>query len=134
VPIRLCLPLASLAVVGCASAPLSFIVGDPQTRTDQNLFPVRVVSVDRKIYFNTPNQPVQIAPGPRSLVLEATGGSSARGAAQRTYVLNIEPCTRYYLVAKRAGRMEFDWELHVERKETVGGCDPDEQRRKFAAK
>ena len=84
-------PLLSLVVAACTSAPLSFIAGDPQTRTDQNLFPVRVVSVDRMIYFNAPDQPIQIAPGPRTLVLESTDGSSARGPAQRTYVLNIEP-------------------------------------------
>jgi hypothetical protein len=130
--IRLC-SLLLLTLAGCASAPLSFIVGEPQTRTDQNLFPVRVVSVDRQIYFGTPNQPVQIAPGPRSLVLEATGGSSAGGSAQRTYVLNVDPCTRYYLVAKRAGQMQFDWDLLVERKEPVAGCDPEEERKKVAA-
>lgn len=126
--------LLSLGVAGCASAPLSFVVGEPQTRTDPHLFPLRVVSVDRKIHFNAPDQAVQIAPGPRSLVLEAVGGSSARGSAQRTYVLNIEPCTRYYLVAQRAGRMQFDWDLLVERKEPVAGCDPDEERSKVAAK
>lgn len=131
--IRLCL-LLSLGLAGCASAPLSFVVGDLQTRTDPHLFPLRIVSVDRKIYFNAPDQAVQIAPGPRSLVLEAEGGSSARGSAQRTYVLNIESCTRYYLAAQRAGRMQFDWDLVVERKEPVAGCDPNEERRKVAAR
>src|SRR5205085_6153200 len=78
--IGLCASMAALA--GCASAPLSFVDGVPQTRTDPTLYPVRVVSVDGSIQFSSPGKPVQLSPGPRSLVFEAAPGQGARGPMQ----------------------------------------------------
>lgn len=121
---------ALLLVAGCSSAPLSFIEGDLQTRTDRTLYPVRVVSLDRLILFKEPGDPVAVSPGPRSLVLEAEDGKGARGSAQKAYMLKIEPCTRYFLAARRDNAMRYDWELVIERTEPVGGCNPDDELKK----
>jgi hypothetical protein len=130
---RLCATLgaaAACALAGCSAAPLSFIEGDLQTHTDLTLYPVRVVSVDRQIRFNRPRQPIALAPGSHSLVLQAVGGRGARGSAQKTHVLNVQPCTRYYLAARRDNPMLYEWDLVVEREEPVGACDAGQELKK----
>jgi hypothetical protein len=110
------------ALVGCQTAPLSFLDGQPQTRTDTSLYPLKVVSVDGSIQFHNP---VQVAPGPRWLTLEAVPGAGARNGVQRSYVFKVEPCTRYYLAAQRTSPMATDWSLIIESKESVTGCNPE---------
>jgi hypothetical protein len=111
----------------CETAPLSYLDGRPKTTTDPLLFPVRVVSVDGGINFQNP---VQVAPGPRWVVLEAAASGSARGTTQQTFVMRVEPCTRYHLAAKRNSPAEATWQVVVDSKETVPGCDPAEEMKK----
>lgn len=110
-----------VTLAGCQTAPLSFVDGQPLTRSDTSLYPVQVVSVDGKVQFRNP---VQLAPGPRWLTLEAAPGSGARTGVQRSFVFKMEPCTRYYLAARRASPMATDWSLVVDAKDTVTACDP----------
>jgi hypothetical protein len=120
-----------VTLAGCAStAPLSFVEGVPWTRTDSTLYRVRVVSVDGHIEFNGDDKPVMVSPGLRSLVLEAAPGSGARRHVQKTYPLAVEPCTHYYLAARRSSPMDAEWTLVIDRKEPVAGCDPKEELRK----
>ncbi|NCT83079.1 MAG: hypothetical protein GXC94_08060 [Comamonadaceae bacterium] len=100
------------------------------TRTDTSLYPVRVVAVDGSLHFDGPSQPVQLSPGARHLVLVAAPSHSARKTVQKSFVLQIEPCRRYYLAAKRQSSMDADWSLVEERKEVVAGCDVAEELRK----
>lgn len=129
------LPLALVASIvalaGCAStAPLSFIEGVPWTRTDSTLYRVRVVSVDAHIEFNGPEKPLMVSPGLRSLVLEAAPDAGAGRHMQKTYALRVEPCTHYYLAARRSSPLLADWTLVVDQKEPVAGCDPKEELKK----
>jgi hypothetical protein len=120
-----------LTLAGCSStAPLSLVEGVPWTRTDSNLYPVRVVSVDRDIQFNRPDEPIRLSPGPRWLVLEAAPGEGARRHVQKSFVLRVEPCTHYYLAARRTSPMQADWELVIDMKEPVAGCKPEEELKK----
>ncbi|MBX3619822.1 MAG: hypothetical protein KF891_07540 [Rhizobacter sp.] len=127
--------LAALAgaatLAGCASAPLSYLVGEPLTQTDFTLYAVSIVSVDGGIKFGA--QPVQVAPGAHWLVLQAAPGRGARSSLQKGYVLKVEPCTRYFLAARRVSPMDADWSLVIDRTETVAGCSPEEELRKAAA-
>lgn len=119
------------ALAGCAStAPLSFIEGVPWTRTDPSLYPVRVVSVDAHIEFEGASKPVMVSPGVRSLVLEAAPGEGVRHHVQRTYAMRIEPCTHYYLAARKSSALASEWTLVVDRKEPVPGCDVKDELRK----
>lgn len=93
---------AASAVAACGTAPMSFLHGQPKTVTDVQLYPVRVVSVDGAMQFHSP---VQVEPGPRLLVLEAAPSGSARRTEMQTFAMRVEPCTRYYLAARRTSPM-----------------------------
>lgn len=120
----------TLALAGCASAPMSFVDAMPTPRTDTSLYPVRVVSVDGSTQFGGFDRPVQLYPGTRRLVLEAAPGRSAKGSVQKSFVLQIEPCKRYYLAAKRQSPMDADWSLVEGQKDPVAGCDVKDELRK----
>ena len=112
---------------GCATAPLSYLNGDLLDRSTLNRYPVRIVSVDGQIEFHNP---VQVAPGQRWVVVEAAPGSGANLRTQQSFVLKVEPCTRYYLAADRRSPLASDWQLVVERTEPVGSCNPEEELKK----
>ena len=119
------------ALAGCAStAPLSYIEGVPWTKTDPTLYPVRVVSIDSHIEFEGPSKAIMVSPGVRSLVLEAAPGESVRRHVQKPYAMRIEPCTHYYLAARKDSPIAGDWALVVDRKEPVSGCNPQEELKK----
>ena len=126
---RLLLTTVVVATAGCASAPLSLLVGEPKTKTELLLFPVKIVSVDGGIEFRNP---VQVAPGPRWLVLEAGPSAGARTKVQKSFVLRVEPCTRYFLAARRASAVAAEWEVVIDAKEPVSGCDAEAEMRKAA--
>ena len=121
---------AVVALSGCASGPLSFVEGVPLTRTDASLYPVRVVAVDGSLHFDGSSEPVQLSPGARQLVLVAAPSRGTGKTVQKSFVLQIEPCQRYYLAAKRASSMDADWSLVEDRRQTVPGCDVAEELRK----
>lgn len=124
---RLALVAAPCVLAACGTAPLSFLDGRPKTATDPLLYPVRVVSVDGSIQFSNP---VQVEPGPRWLVLEAAPSGSARGTTQQSFVMRVEACTRYFLAAKRQSPMEATWQVVIDAKERVAGCDDEAEMRK----
>jgi hypothetical protein len=131
--VTLSLAMAGATLAGCASAPLSFIEGVPWTRTDRTLYPVRVVSIDGGIRFESASHAINIEPGRHDLVLEAAPGSSARGSIQKHVPFDIAPCTRYFLGAHRDSPMDADWSLVVDRREPVSGCNVDEEMKKARA-
>lgn len=121
-----CLSLSSCAVF--TKAPLSYLEARPYSAIHSSLqYPVRVVSIDGSLQFS---MPVQIAPGERSLVLEAMPSSSARHTIQKTIHLKIAPCTRYFLLAQRDSVMQADWQLKIDSTEMVAACDPIEEAKK----
>jgi hypothetical protein len=125
------MPAAALfTLAGCASAPLSFVDAAPTPKTDSNHYPVRVVSVDNSLQFGAFGKPVQLAPGPHRLVLEAAPAASARGTVQKTVYLTIEPCRRHLLAAHRASPLQADWSLVEMPTEPVGNCNVQDELRK----
>ena len=115
------------ALAGCATAPLSYLDGHLLDRSTLNRYPVRIVSVDGQIEFHNP---VQVAPGQRWVVVEAAPGSGANLLTQQSFVLKVEPCTRYYLAADRPSPLLSEWRLVIERTEPVGSCNPEEEMKK----
>lgn len=124
--------LAGILLSGCASAPLSTIDGQPFTKTDPHLYPLHVIAVDG--HGNFDRSPVQIAPGPHSLTLAAKPGKTALGMVEKTFAFKIEPCTSYHFAARRESPMQSDWELVVESKDPVVGCNADEEYKKAGVK
>ncbi len=124
--------LATLLLAGCASAPLSTIDGKPFSKIDHRLYPVEVIAIDGRGNFG--RSPVQITPGPHTLTLASKSNQSARGMVEKTYAFKIEPCTSYHFAARRESPMQSDWELVVESKDPVVGCNAEEEYKKAGIK
>ncbi len=118
--------LAAVLLCACGTAPLSFLDGRlrPSSKIQFNVYSVRVISVDGDFSLQNPRQ---IAPGLHTLVVNAAPGPGARNVGQKNFTFNVEPCTRYYLAAKRPSAMSADWDLMVAEKEIVSGCDPEKE-------
>ena len=127
-PLTIALALASSALlVGCSTAPLSYLENGPLTRTDPKLYPVRLISVDGD-FSAQHSRPVSA--GPHSIVVAPQPLPGTRRLDERVFMLRIEPCTRYYLAARRESPVIHEWELVVDAKEPVAGCDAEEERAK----
>jgi hypothetical protein len=117
----------------CSSNPQSYLDGNPQTTTDAQLYPVRVAAVDGDMQFENP---VRVYPGPRWLEIQLAPGSERSARLQsksQTFVMKIEPCTRYYLGAHKDSALADKWKLVVDKTETVQSCDPAEELKKAEA-
>lgn len=118
---------AAVALAGCAflpSAPMSVLDGNPPNiQINARLAPLAILSVDGQLLRTNP---VQVAPGLRSVVLTSGGGPNPN----RQYRMLIAPCTRYYLAAERETVTARTWEMTIVSSESVGGCDPDQERKK----
>lgn len=124
--------LATLLLSACGTAPLSFLEGrlQPSSRIQFNTYSVRVIAIDGEYSLQNPRV---VGPGLHTLEVNAFPGKGARNIGPKTFTFNVEPCTRYYLAAKRASPMSADWDLAVENKESVGGCDPEKELAKSRA-
>ena len=123
---------ATLLLSACGTAPLSQLDGRLQasSRIQFNTYSVRVISVDGDFSLQNPRL---IGPGLHTLVVTAAPGPGARDVGQQTFTFSVEPCTRYYLAAKRPSAMSANWDLVVEEKEILGGCDPEKELTKARA-
>ncbi|MEO8935434.1 MAG: hypothetical protein ABI277_12135 [Burkholderiaceae bacterium] len=113
--------VAAAALVGCTTAPLSFI-NDQQVyhKTVLNRYPLVVTAVDGA---STAFRPVPIAPGPHLLTMDAAPVAGFSQPVQKVYPMTIAPCTRYYVAAQRTSPLVQDWNLVVEETWPVSGCD-----------
>ena len=119
---RIGIALSTLALAGCASAPLSFFNdGYVYYRAELNRFPLQVVAVDGSSSFQ---RPLPVAPGLHQVRLAAVPVAGFREPLEKTYPITVAPCTRYYLAAQRRSPLLQDWDLVVEYTEPVSGCDP----------
>ena len=116
--------LASLAETGCATwgPTWSEISGARYNVTTLNRRPAFVQKIDGSSAFVT--NPIKIDPGKHEIELSSPQPGWAGGGPLRTMTLNVEPCTRYYLVAVRDNRLDSDFTVRVDYEEPVGGCTP----------
>ncbi|MFZ6873646.1 hypothetical protein ACO0LF_16430 [Undibacterium sp. Di27W] len=118
--------LGAILLTACQSAPLSFLSGHPDRHLPNHLYPVRIVSVDQTLYFSGP---VQLEPGMHRVVVELAH-SGSHIPTQKTMQLDVQACTRYYIVANKTSIMESKWEPMMFDSENVGGCNPDDEMKK----
>jgi hypothetical protein len=120
--------VVALALCGCSTAPLSFIVDRGVIdRTDLHRVPVRLVAVDgQSVAFR--REP--IAPGQHQMTFDIAPVPGFHTPLEKTYPMAILPCSFYYVAADRASRLSSDWQLVVEEVDPVGGCNPQEEMRK----
>jgi hypothetical protein len=108
---------------GCAT-PQSFsqLTGYRWLKAELNTYDVIIMSVDDRDYIERRGLPVQIDPGLRSIVVQGPSTAGFTYGEQRRLELFLQPCTRYYLEAKKENSLAQDFEPRVNFSEPIAGC------------
>ena len=112
--------LAAALAAGCATTtPYSQLSGKRYHLAPIDTYPVFVTRVDGTSYLD---DPVLVEPGRHKVVLQGPPGAASRIGVERTLDLDVKPCVRYYLVARKQNRLADDFEPIVDHEEPVPGC------------
>jgi hypothetical protein len=65
--------------------------------------------------------PYKVAPGSYRVKVQAPPWRGFSGSEQ-TFILDIEPCKRYYINAQFVNRVAPDWAPVIDQVETIAGC------------
>lgn len=115
--------IASVVLAGCAtSEEFSYLQGQRWNKAELNTFDVIVIRVDDKDYIQRGYEPIRIDPGPRKIVVQGPAVAGFRYGEQRTLALDVKPCTRYWLEAKKDNSLAQDFEPRVNYSEPIAGC------------
>ena len=117
-------PIAScIAVVGllglsaCASRPVdSQLLGERYFTTNIDTYPVHIASVDGQ---STTVRPQLVEPGTRRLLLRGPPGGAGFSVVE-PFMLDVKPCTRYYIVAVKANRLDTNFTPRVDYEMPLG--------------
>jgi hypothetical protein len=109
-------------LAGCATQqPYAQLDGYRWNKAGLNTFDVTIISVDGEHYIQR-NAPILIEPGHRKIVVQGPATAGFSYGAQRTLDLNVEPCTRYWLEARKANALQQDFQPAVNYQEPISGC------------
>ena len=109
---------AAIALLqGCATSPAtSQLVGERYFLTPLDTYPVIIAAVDGR---STTVTPKFVEPGLRRLVLQGPPGGAGFGAVE-TFMLEVRPCTRYYIVAVKANPLDTNFTPKVDFEQPLG--------------
>ncbi len=116
---------ASLAVLaaGCATTDtFSYIQGQRWKKAELNTFDVTIIRVDDQDYIQRGDAPIRIEPGLHRIVVQGPPTAGFRFGEQRTLTLDVKPCTRYWLEAKKDNALSQDFVPRVNYEEPIPGC------------
>jgi hypothetical protein len=118
---RLALALVAAGLIaGCAtSEPFSFLYGGRYYKAPLDTYDTLLISVDG---WHTTQRPARVDPGHRKVVVQGPPTAGFAYGEQRTLELDIKPCTRYWIAARKAGRLSQDFEAYVDYSEPISGC------------
>jgi len=113
----------ALVLGACASTHYHYsqLYGYRYFRSNIDTYSVTIVRVDDQ---TTALRPVAVDPGRRKITVQGPPGGTKTQGEERDFVLDVAPCTRYYLVAVKDNRLSSDFSVRVEYQEPVGGCTP----------
>ncbi len=120
----------AVAAVGllsaCATVPPGYVMltGERWKKAELNTFDVTIISVDGRHYVERKSQPVIIEPGRRQVVVQGPATAGFTYGEQRTLTLDAQPCTRYWIEAKKANALSQDFEPRINYQEPIAGCAP----------
>jgi len=120
-----CVPLViATLLAGCAaSETFSYIQGQRWLKAELNTFDVLVIRVgDRDYVQHGYNEPIRVDPGVQEVVVQGPVVAGFHYGEQRTLTLDIKPCTRYWLEAKKQNALSQDFEPRVNYEEPIAGC------------
>jgi hypothetical protein len=113
---------AALGLAGCATQqPFSQLDGQRWVRTGLSTYDVTIISVDGEHYIQR-GAPIMIKPGQHKVVVQGPPTAGFRYGEQRTLDLNVEPCTRYWLEARKENSLKQDFTPAVNHSEPISGC------------
>ena len=113
--------IATLAACASADYQYSQLYGKRYSRAPIDTYDVTILRVDGK---DTLYRQVLVDPGVRKIVVKGPPGGASTWGEEREIVLDVRPCTRYYLVAVRPNRLASDFDVRVDYEEPLGGCKP----------
>lgn len=110
--------LASLALLaGCATNPAtSQLLGERYILTNIDTYPVQIVSVDGA---SSTVSPQRVEPGRRELLLRGPPGGAGFSAVE-SFTLDVQPCTRYYIVAVKANPLDTNFTPRIDHAMPLG--------------
>lgn len=111
--------LLVLLLQGCGT-PRPELLGQRYFVTHLDTYPVLISSVDGK---SSVNMPVLVDPGLRRIVVQGPPGGSGVTELE-VFMLDVKPCTRYYIVAHKANRLDSRFTPKVDYQEALPGCTP----------
>ena len=109
---------------GCATQPdgVAYLHGERWLKAELNTYDVIIISVDGTHYIERRDKPVIIEPGLHRIVVQAPPVTGFTYGEQRTLTLDVKPCTRYWLEARKPGPLSQDFEPRVNYQEPLAGC------------
>jgi hypothetical protein len=120
--------LAAVAalIAGCATTQdgFAYLTGQRWKKAELNTFDVIIISVDGTHYIERKDRPVMIDPGLRTIVVQGPPTAGFPYGEQRALKLDVQPCTRYWLEAKKQNALSQDFEPRVNYTEPIAGCSP----------
>jgi hypothetical protein len=123
IPSILAAAVLALLAGGCTSTtPYSQLTGQRWLKAEINTFDVLIISVDGTHYIERPQAPVLVDPGPRTIVVQGPPAAGFSRGEQRTLQLDVKPCTRYWLEARKSSSLSQDFAPRVNFTEAVAGC------------
>lgn len=114
---------AAALLAGCATSDnFSQLDGQRWRKAELNTFDVTIISVDGKHYLQRAGEPLRVEPGAYKIVVQGPPVAGFRFGEQRTLELNVEPCVRYWLEAKKDNSLAQDFVPRVNYSEPISGC------------
>jgi len=114
---------AVAAIAGCATnQPYAQLDGYRWSKVGLNTFDVTIISVDGEHYVQR-GVPIMITPGQHKIIVQGPPTAGFRYGEQRTLDLNVEPCTRYWLEARKQNSLQQTFEPAVNYQEPISGCN-----------
>jgi hypothetical protein len=115
--------VATCLLGACASDTFHYsqVVGDRFFKTNIDTYPVEIASVDGRHFLG--RMPVLVDPGVRQIAVQGPP-TFVDLRLTRDIALDVKPCTRYYLVARKASRLDNDFEVRVDFEQPIAGCTP----------
>lgn len=126
---RLTLFLSVLALAACAVDPdsryvageSSFVTGERYFKSNMRTYPVTIMSVDGR---DTTLKWVLVQPGKRVLRLQGAPPPGWRWGPDEFYTLDVQPCTRYWIVAFKPNETDSHFTPRIDYQEPLAGCTP----------
>ena len=110
---------AGLAATGCATDPFAYVQAGRYFRTPINTYDAILISVDGK---STTQRPAVVDPGMRTIVVQGFPTAGFQYGEQRTLTVDVKPCVRYWIAARKDNRLSQDFEPYIDYSEPIAGC------------